>query len=51
MKNTGHKKTSTPLNVKEFWKERKMILIAFDNDIFALPKQYPSGMVDWENFA
>ena len=25
-----------------------MILIAFENDMFPLPKQYPSDMDDWE---
>ena len=25
-----------------------MILNAFKNNIFPLPKQYPSGMDDWE---
>ena len=25
-----------------------MILIAFENDLFPLPKQYPSCMDDWE---
>ena len=29
-------------------KERKMILIAFENDVCPLPKQYPSSMDDWE---
>ena len=42
------KKTSTLFNVKEFWKGRKMFLITFENDIFQLPIQYPSGMDDWE---
>ena len=35
---------STLLNAREFYKGRKMILIAFQNGIFPLPKQYPSGM-------
>ena len=35
-------------NAREFYKERKMILFAFKDDIFPLPKQYPSGMDDWE---
>ena len=29
---------STFLNVREFSKGRKMILIAFENDVFPLPK-------------
>ena len=41
-------RTSTLLNAKEFYKGRKMILIAFENDMFPLPKQYPSDMDDWE---
>ena len=35
--------TSTLLNAKEFYKGRKMILFAFESDIFPLPKQYPSN--------
>ena len=35
----------------QFYKGRKMILIAFENDVFPLPKQYPSGMDDWEEDA
>ena len=27
----------------------KMILIAFENDMFPLPRQYPSGKDDWED--
>ena len=41
-------KAITLLNAKEFYKERKMILIAFENDVYPLPKQYPSSMDDWE---
>ena len=41
-------KTGTLLNAKEFYNGRKMILIAFENDIFPLPKQYSSDMDDWE---
>ena len=26
----------------------EMILIAFENDTFPLPKQHPSGMDNWE---
>ena len=37
---------STLLNAREFYKGRKMILIAFENGAFPLPKQYPSGMDD-----
>ena len=33
-------KTSTLLNAKQFYKGRKMILIAFENNIFLLPKQF-----------
>ena len=43
-----HKKTSTILNAKEFYKEIKMILIAFENYVFPLRKQYSSGVDDWE---
>ena len=39
---------STLLNAKEFYKGRKMILIAFENSAFPQPKQYPSGMDDWK---
>ena len=36
-------------NAKEFYKGRKMILIAFKNGAFPLAKQYPSGNVeDWK---
>ena len=42
-----HKKNTLP-NAREFYKERKMILIAFENDVCPLPKQYPSSMDDWE---
>ena len=41
-------KTNTLPNEREFYKERKMILIAFENDVCPLPKQYPSCMDDWE---
>ena len=46
------KKTSTLFNAKEFYKGRKMVVIAFENGIFPLPKNYPSGMDDdWEEDA
>ena len=36
-------------NAIEFYKGRKMILIAFENNVFPLPKQYPSANVnDWK---
>ena len=39
----------TPHNAREFYKGRKMILIAFENDIFPLPTQYPSENIgDWK---
>ena len=41
-------KTSTLLNGKEFYKGRKMIHIVFENDIFPLPKRYPSVMDNWK---
>ena len=41
-------KTNTLPNAREFYKERKMILIAFENDVCPLPKQYPSCMDDWD---
>ena len=39
-------KENTLHNAKEFYKGRKMIFIAFENNVFPLPKQYPSGNVD-----
>ena len=41
-------RTSSLLNSTKFYKERKMILIAFENGIFSLLFQHPSSMVDWE---
>ena len=35
--------TSTLLNAKYFYKGRKTILIAFENGMFTLLKQYPSN--------
>ena len=41
-------KESVLLTAREFYKGRKMILIAFENNVFPLPKQYPPGNVnDW----
>ena len=34
---------------KSFTKEEKIILTAFENGIFPLRKQYPSGMDDWKD--
>ena len=39
-------KESVLLNAREFCKGRKMILIAFENNLFPLPKQYPSENID-----
>ena len=40
---------SVLLNAKEFYKGRKMILIAFENSVFPLAKQYPSEDIgDWK---
>ena len=33
---------------EKFYKGRKIIRIAFENDAFPLPKQYPSGINDWK---
>ena len=33
-------------NTREFYKGRKMILVAFENNVFPLPKQYPSKNAD-----
>ena len=41
-------KESTLFSAKEFYKGRRMILIAFEIGAFPLPKQYPSGMHDWK---
>ena len=42
------KKNNTKNHKKQVYKERKMILIAFENYIFPLRKQYSSGVDDWE---
>ena len=39
---------STLLNAKEFYKGRRMILSAFENGAFSLPRQYSSGMHGWK---
>ena len=39
-------KENTFHNAREFCKGRKMILIAFENNVFPLPKQYSSENVD-----
>ena len=41
-------KTSTLLNARKFYKGIKIILVAFENGIFPLPRQYPAGMDDKE---
>ena len=42
-------KENTLHNAREFYKGRKMILIAFENNVFPLPKQYPSkNLDDWK---
>ena len=41
-------RTSSLLNATKFYKERKMILIAFENGIFSLLFEHPSSMDDWE---
>ena len=40
--NPKTQKESVLPNVREFYKGRKMVLIAFENNVFPLPKQYPS---------
>ena len=43
------RKESVLLNATEFYKGRKIILIAFENNVFPLPKQYPSENIgDWK---
>ena len=37
------KKVNTLLNVREFYKGRREILIAFEENIFLLPKPYVLG--------
>ena len=37
------KKVNTVLNVREFYKGRREILIAFEENIFLLPKPYVLG--------
>ena len=39
-------KENTLHNAREFYKGRKMILFAFENSLYPLPKQYPSGNAD-----
>ena len=46
--NTRHKQQEHFLMQNNF-KGTKMIPIAFENDIFRLPRQYPSGQDDWED--
>ena len=42
-------KENTLHNAREFYKGRKMILIAFENYVFPHPRQYPSENVnDWK---
>ena len=42
-------KEKTLHNAREFYKVRKMSLIAFENNVFPLPKQYPSENIgDWK---
>ena len=43
-------KTNTLLNAIEFYKGRKMIIIAFENDIFPLTHKCPSGMDDSKKY-
>ena len=40
-KKRKHKKNKVLPNAKEFYKGKKMILMAFENDAFPLTKQYP----------
>ena len=43
-------KESVLPNAREFYKGRKMILIAFENNVFPLPKKYPSENIgDWKD--
>ena len=39
-------KTNVLQNVCKFYKERKMIAVAFENDIFPLPHQYHQEWMD-----
>ena len=41
-------KANTLHNVREFYKGRRMIIAAFENGVFPLPKQYSSGMHEWK---
>ena len=42
------KKVNTRLNAKEFYKGRREILIAFEENIFPLPKPYVLGKNEWK---
>ena len=35
-------------NARKFYKGRKMVLIALENGIFSLPKQYLSGLDEFK---
>ena len=42
------KKVNILLNAKEFYKGRREILIAFEENIFPLPKPYVFGKNEWK---
>ena len=42
------KKVNTLLNAREFYKGRREILIAFEENIFPLPKPYVLGKNEWK---
>ena len=43
-----NQKTSILLNAREFYKVQKEILIAFEGDMFPLPKPYVFGQNEWK---
>ena len=49
IKNTyKSKKVNTLLNTREFYKGRREILMAFEENIFSLPKPYVFGKNEWK---
>ena len=43
-----NQKTNILLNAREFYKGRREILIAFEENIFPLPKPYVFGEIEWK---
>ena len=41
-------KTNIVLNAKEFYKGRKEVIIAFEENMFPLPKPYVFGKNEWK---